>query len=311
MNAALPMPHLSLSIAAVERDTGVSKDTLRVWERRYAFPRPTRDASGERAYPLDQVERLRVIKRLVDAGHRPGRVTALPLTDLLELAEAAVDPRPAVGRAAPAFDELASLVERIRDHDMAGLQHELLHHQARSGLRSLVADRIAPLNQRVGDTWMRGQLQVFEEHLYSEVIETVLRVCLLQLPPARAPVAKVLLSTVPGEPHGLGLLMAQAVLALEGCHCVSLGVQTPLQDMAAAARALDVHVVALGFAGSLGVKAMQDRLTGLRALLPPAVQLWAGGAAAGLQRHALPGVRWLPSLDDIPPAVRQLAAPPP
>ena len=65
---------VSLSIAAVERDTGLSKDTLRVWERRYGFPLPHRDALGERSYPFDQVERLRTIKRLLDAGHRPGRV---------------------------------------------------------------------------------------------------------------------------------------------------------------------------------------------------------------------------------------------
>ena len=71
-------PSLTLSIAAVERDTGLSKDTLRVWERRYGFPLPLRDAIGERAYALDQVERLRIVKRLLDAGHRPGRVVALP-----------------------------------------------------------------------------------------------------------------------------------------------------------------------------------------------------------------------------------------
>ncbi|NBW47360.1 MAG: MerR family transcriptional regulator, partial [Betaproteobacteria bacterium] len=64
-------PSNALSIASVERDTGLSKDTLRVWERRYGFPQPTRDALGERAYPLEQVERLRLVKRLLDAGHRP------------------------------------------------------------------------------------------------------------------------------------------------------------------------------------------------------------------------------------------------
>jgi methanogenic corrinoid protein MtbC1 len=40
----------------------------------------------------------------------------------------------------------------------------------------------------------------------------------------------VLLTTLPGEPHGLGLLMAEAMLALEGCTCVSLGVQTPVLE---------------------------------------------------------------------------------
>ena len=65
--------HLTFSIAAVERDTGIGKDTLRVWERRYGFPQPGRDNFGERSYPLAQVEKLRIIKRLLDAGHRPGQ----------------------------------------------------------------------------------------------------------------------------------------------------------------------------------------------------------------------------------------------
>ncbi|WP_309246766.1 MerR family transcriptional regulator [Ramlibacter montanisoli] len=45
------------AIAAVERDTGLSKDTLRIWERRYGFPQPLRDALGERTYPAEQVEK--------------------------------------------------------------------------------------------------------------------------------------------------------------------------------------------------------------------------------------------------------------
>ena len=35
-----------LAISAVERDTGLSKDVLRVWERRYGFPVPERDEIG-------------------------------------------------------------------------------------------------------------------------------------------------------------------------------------------------------------------------------------------------------------------------
>ena len=64
------------SIAAVERDTGLQKDTLRVWERRYGFPQPLRDANGERVYPPEQLARLRQIKRLIDQGMRPGKVVA-------------------------------------------------------------------------------------------------------------------------------------------------------------------------------------------------------------------------------------------
>ena len=72
----------TLGIAAVERDTGIAKDTLRVWERRYGFPRPARDAAGDRAYPTEQVEHLRRIKRLLDAGHRPAKVVGMSVPQL-------------------------------------------------------------------------------------------------------------------------------------------------------------------------------------------------------------------------------------
>ena len=80
-----------VSIATVERDTGLSKDTLRVWERRYGFPTPSRDSNGERVYPADQLEKLRVIRRLMDSGLRPGAVVAEPLHAL----HARVKARPA------------------------------------------------------------------------------------------------------------------------------------------------------------------------------------------------------------------------
>ena len=85
------MRPLTLSISAVERDTGLSKDTLRVWERRYGFPTPERDAIGERAYSLDQVEKLRIVKRLMDGGHRPGRVVPMRVEELQQLSDITVE----------------------------------------------------------------------------------------------------------------------------------------------------------------------------------------------------------------------------
>ena len=68
-----------VNISSVERDTGLSKDALRVWERRYGFPQPYRDAHGERIYPSDQVDKLRLLKRLLDQGHRPSKIIAKSL----------------------------------------------------------------------------------------------------------------------------------------------------------------------------------------------------------------------------------------
>ena len=67
------MKEPQFTIAAVERDVGLSKDVLRVWERRYGFPVPDRDPNGERLYPAGQVLRLRLIKRLMDLRPQAGQ----------------------------------------------------------------------------------------------------------------------------------------------------------------------------------------------------------------------------------------------
>ncbi len=307
MQTPLSAKPVTLSIAAVERDTGLSKDTLRVWERRYGFPMPERDTLGERSYPFGQVERLRVIKRLLDAGHRPGRVVSMAPDDLDRLASTVG--LPAVPRdlsaAAPAPTDLAEFMRAIGANDIDGLRRLLARTLSRVGLGQFVLEVIAPLNVQVGETWMQGRIEVFQEHVYTEAVQVVLRNALHHLPPAGGGRPRVLLATVTGEPHGLGLLMAEAVLAQEGCRCVSLGVQTPVWDIVRAANALEVEVVALSYTGCTNPNRVIDGLVELRAKLPPAIELWAGGSAPVLQRRAIAGLRVIPSLHQVAAALAE------
>src|SRR5207245_9678846 len=83
----------ALNISAVERETGLSKDVLRMWERRYGFPKPIRDDNAERRYAADQIAKLRSIKRLMDSGLRPGKLMQCSLEELNALADARVGTR--------------------------------------------------------------------------------------------------------------------------------------------------------------------------------------------------------------------------
>jgi methanogenic corrinoid protein MtbC1 len=280
----------SVGIAAVERETGLSKDTLRVWERRYGFPKPHRDAHGERAYPADQVRMLRRIRRLMDRGARPGRIFALGV-DALEAGAHGEVTQPAPGG-------VPSEIELLRTHRIAELRSALEQAALRGGLYEFVTGVAAPLSAQVGEAWARGELQVYEEHLFSEQLQAVLRGAIARLDGAGA-VPKVLLSTLPGEQHGLGLLMAQAVFALEGAACVSLGTQTPVRELADAARAEGAHVVALSASSGYPAGPLKDGVAMLRAALPAQVELWCGGAGSRRLRQPAPGVRVLGELADI------------
>lgn len=304
MSSGLPTKPSSLSIAAVERDTGLSKDTLRVWERRYGFPTPERDALGERAYPVEQVEKLRIIKRLLDAGHRPGRVVQLPMDELDRLGAAGDPPRLPTPADAASAPDLSMYVELLRSHDVDALRRQLSQAQMRLGLARFISELLVPLNTLIGDAWMRGQLQIFEEHVYTEVQQIVLRSALATLPDPGVAHPRVLLTTFPGEPHGQGLLLAEAMFAIHGARCVSLGPQTPLWDIALAAKAFEVDVVALGFSGCMNPNQVVDGLAELRRKVPVSVGIWAGGSAPVLYRRPVAGVKALADLAAIQDSVR-------
>ena len=282
---------LMLDISGVERETGLSKDVLRMWERRYGFPKPGRDDNGERQYTVAEVARLRAIKRLMDVGMRPGKIVRSTLDELNALADRRIERRSE--EAAPAAER--NLVELLRRHDAVGLQNALANLLMGQGLQRFVLETMAPLNRAVGEAWMRGELHIFEEHLYTEQLQVALRTAINAFP-RQSGTPRVLVTTFPGEQHGLGLLMVEALLVPEGTQCISLGVQTPLEDIRRAALAHKADVVALSFSSVFPVRQASEGLATLRRQLPPTVTLWAGGEMTRRVRRTLPGVVLIPEL---------------
>ena len=72
-------------IGVAARLTGIQVETLRVWERRYSVIGPQVSATGRRLYSGADLDRLRLIKQLVDAGHPIGSVATVPTENLIEL----------------------------------------------------------------------------------------------------------------------------------------------------------------------------------------------------------------------------------
>jgi methanogenic corrinoid protein MtbC1 len=303
-------PHASgLSIAAVERDCGIGKDTLRVWERRYGFPTPGRDELGDRVYATAQMEKLRLIKRLIEAGHRPGNIVPATVRELKKLSNGQPKIEKNLDSTAHSetFEHLLSL---LKTHEALELQRVLRQHLLREGLQKFVLQIVSPLTRLVGNEWMRGELKIFEEHLYTQCIQTVLRQAISNLPEraASAKYKRVVLTTLPQEPHGLGLLMAEAMFALEGCDCVNLGTQMPMQDIALAAKAHRASIVALSFSSHMKPNHVRDGLKDLRAHLPREFEIWAGGSNSALQRKAVEGVSVLQTLESIQTKLQSLSA---
>jgi DNA-binding transcriptional MerR regulator/methylmalonyl-CoA mutase cobalamin-binding subunit len=288
-------PYAEKSIADVERETGLPRATIRIWERRYGFPAPVRDERGERRYPAEQIEQLQRMARLVERGHRPARLLQAGEEEIRRLHEDV----PAAPARRP--KSATRLLRLLKQHDAKRVCAELAGLLRATGLAGFAGTEVPAMNAAVGEAWLAGELEVHEEHLYCDCLYELLRPEIGRLEAAvRTEAPTVLLTTFPQEPHGLGLLMAHAFFALQGCRTVSLGVRLPLEQIASACRAYRADLLGLTFTGCVSPNQVLRGLEELRGSVAQQVRIWAGGAAPVLARRAVTGVRCVQDVRDIP-----------
>ena len=293
-----------LTIGALSTATGIPVDTIRTWERRYGYPLPERKPSGHRVYALSTVPRLRRVAQAIARGHRAAEV--LPATEsALEVLLASLPPaitKSAVPRADAASGMLmpadaTEVLQWIRGFDAERLKRWFQTDWARLGPLQFLEYRAAAFLRAVGDAWAAKELEVRHEHFASAVLGDFLRSVRQPLEDrARGPVAA--LATLPGELHGLGLEMAALVFALADWRPLILGVDTPIDQIAALTEEVPIAVVALSC-----VEPQDSRRTAqvraLRRRLPRHLPLVVGGSGA-------PDVAGTVNLPDLPALERWL-----
>lgn len=78
-------PDTYLPIGAVTRLTGINDHTLRKWESRYGLVVPTRSETGRRLYSSADVERLLIVRDLLEQGFQPSQLAGLDASALQAL----------------------------------------------------------------------------------------------------------------------------------------------------------------------------------------------------------------------------------
>jgi methanogenic corrinoid protein MtbC1 len=260
-----------LSIGDVCAETGLSADVVRVWERRYGFPVPVRLPSGHRRYHPIDLQLLRLMAEAVAQGHRPARVVRSGEADLKRLLMPRDNPR------------VELLFQTVVAMDTERMRRLLRESLDQVGWKPFFQEVIAQLLERVGMAWAEGSIGIQHEHLVTEVLEDLLRELRLKfrVAPERG---RVLLCTLPGERHRLGLLMAALAYAAQGTATELLGVDLPVASIAQAARTLRVDRVAVSLSIQSAGEPTRRLLMDLQERLPPGCRLIVGGQGAARTR---------------------------
>ncbi len=285
-------------LRTVTRLTGLSPEVLRAWERRYGVVAPVRTPGGTRRYSADDLERLRLVKAAVDAGHRIGRVARMEPAELRRIGSA---PGAAAGARLGEVLRALDALDGAESQRLLGIQLSAL------GPARFAREFACPLVHEIGARWEDDRMGIASEHLASGVLRSLLGAA-LQPTPAALLGPRILFATPGGERHELGLLMAALTAMGSGAHAVYLGPDVPVDDLLGAVDCAGAAVLAIGLV-SLPTADAERVLRALRAGLPSDVGLWVGGA--GALRAELPaGVERLESLEQLERRVALLAAAP-
>jgi len=224
-----------LRIGELSKRSGVSPELLRAWEHRYGLLHPTRSPGGLRLYSLDDLERVRLMRRHLASGLAAAEAARLVAT--VQPREKTADPalvpeavREDLAAALDSFDEPAA--QAVIDRLLAVTTVDVL-----------VTEVVLPYLRTLGDRWQRGEASVAQEHFASSVIRGRLLGLGRGWGRGLGPVA--LLACLPGERHELGLLAFGLALRARGWRIAYLGSDTPIDTLTRTADSLQPQLVAV------------------------------------------------------------------
>jgi DNA-binding transcriptional MerR regulator len=257
---------MTYPLRAAARLTGLSPEVLRAWERRHGVVQPLRTPGGTRRYSAADLERLRLVKAAVDAGHRIGQVAQLDLAELKRRSTAAE------ARPAGHLDEILAAIDHLDD----ATSQRLLSLQLSSlGPARFARDIALPLVHEIGERWANGRMGIAPEHLTTGILRSLLGSTLQPTTHSlRGP--RIVFATPTGERHELGLLMAAITSLGAGANPLYLGVELPVEDLLGAVEEAGAAALALSLV-TLPEPQATRTVGALRGGMAAGVRLWLGG----------------------------------
>jgi methanogenic corrinoid protein MtbC1 len=282
-------------IHRVAKLTGLSKDVVRVWERRYGLVKPLRSANRYREYTDEDVALLRFLKEELDRGQTIGALAVEGRDSLLQRMRASSVPTPqSFTPHDHLLDELVALLDPL---EKTQFEQKLNGAIAVIPFEESVQRILLPLQRRVGELWHEGRLNVAVEHYVTKLIQQKLFSVMNQLPINEFG-PRVVIACPEGEAHEIGAQAVAYVAATRGCHVYYLGPNLPNSDLRALCERIKPDLVLLSLTeikSDAAARHLMHELEILSAQWPVAI----GGQGARAIEHRLLHERKIELLDDL------------
>jgi DNA-binding transcriptional MerR regulator len=257
--------------------TGLSKDVIRIWERRFGLLKPARGANRYRNYSDEDVALLRFLKEQLDAGGSIGELSKLGREELLGQARASA---PQVSFVDNIFSGLLrEQLSTLDPFNRVTFEKRLNGAVAVVPFEEALHGILLPLQEQVGQLWHDGHLSVALEHYVTKQIQQKIFSAMNQLPVAEFG-AKVVVACPPDEEHDIAALAVAYRCRVRGCRVYYLGANVPIASLTNLCSKVEPDLTIISFPLALSDDKATQLVQSLANEVSPASNLAVGGHGA-------------------------------
>jgi DNA-binding transcriptional MerR regulator len=292
---------MAFTIRELESLSGIKAHTIRIWEQRYHFLKPSRTETNIRTYSNEELKTLLTVALLNKYGYKISRIN-----DMLP------DQRTSAVLQLPhqeARNEylVNDLIGYMIDLESTKFE-ELLNKEIRDqGLEDTITQLIFQFLEKVGILWQTNRIIPVQEHIVSNIIRQKIISAIEQLPFVTRTKPLFLLFLPEGEHHEMGLLFVYYLLRKHKISVIYLGANVPLKDIQYLFQLKTPHYLYLHLTSFPRQQSFQKYLSSLSTLAGQSTVILSGSMVQGNRRPLPENIQLLTSFQSVVSYISSLA----
>lgn len=251
----MPSTNPIFNLKAVLKETGVSADTLRAWERRYGIPSPQRTPGGHRLYSEHDISMIKWLVARQGEGLSISRAVEMWREQILsgkDPLETMPGPRPGSFGAQSIYLPPETGLDALRAQWLAACLNfnETTAEQTLNlafslyPLETVSVDLLARGLTEIGMLWFENRASVQQEHFASSLAARRLD-ALIAAAPAPGRPHSILIGCPPNEWHNFSGMLLTLLLRRRGLNVIYLGANVPTDRFEETLSAIQPSLVVL------------------------------------------------------------------
>ena len=216
---------MAFTIKELETLTGVKAHTIRIWEQRYQFIKPSRTVTNIRSYSNEELKTLLSVALLNKYGYKISKIDGM-LPEQRSLEVLSLNNREAVEE--NIVNELIGCMIDLKAAEFETILNKQIKHY---GLTIALTTIIFQFLKRVGILWQTDRINPSHEHIVSNIIRQKIIAAIESLPVGVKKNSLLVLFLPENEYHEIGLLYVYFLVRQKELQVIYLGANVPLRDV--------------------------------------------------------------------------------